>query len=63
MNKEDSLIVRLRDNGAVFDPVQYLREHHDNEEKYGLRLIQGMADDIRYKRTLDLNNLIIVINK
>jgi len=63
LNKEDSLIVRLRDNGAVFDPVQYLREHHDNEEKYGLRLIQGMADDIRYKRTLDLNNLIIVINK
>jgi len=26
-------------------------------------LIRGMADDIQYKRTLDLNNLIIVLKK
>jgi len=63
LDKEDSLIVRLRDNGASFDPVKYVDENHADQERFGLRLIRGMADDIQYKRTLDLNNLIIVLKK
>lgn len=63
LDKEDSLIVRLRDNGAAFDPTKYLADHSNTEELYGIRIIQGMASDMQYRRTLELNNLIIVLNK
>lgn len=63
LDKEDCLIVRLRDNGAAFDPTKFLLESRNAGEFYGIRIIQGMADEMQYRRTLDLNNLIIVLNK
>ena len=61
--KGDSLIIRLRDNGKAFDPTQYLLTRPDDTEHYGIRLIQGMAEKIEYRRSLDLNNLMIVLKK
>lgn len=63
LDKEDALIVRLRDNGAAFDPTKYLADYPDAGEVYGIRMIQGMASDMQYRRTLDLNNLVIVLQK
>ena len=63
LDKEDCLVVRLRDNGNAFDPTKYLAKHPDADELYGIRIIQGMASDMQYRRTLDLNNLIIELNK
>lgn len=63
LDKEDCLVVRLRDNGDAFDPTKYLAKHPDADELYGIRIIQGMASDMQYRRTLGLNNLIIVLNK
>lgn len=62
LDKADSLIVRLRDNGADFDPIRYLDENQ-TENTYGIRLIQGMADSMEYRRTMGLNNVIIVLKK
>ena len=33
------------------------------KEKYGLQIIRGMASDMKYKRTLELNNIIIIFKK
>lgn len=63
LDKEDSLVVRLRDNGAQFDPTKFLIENQNSEEFYGIRIIQGLASDMQYRRSLDLNNLIIKLNK
>ena len=63
LDKEDSLIVRLRDNGEAFDPTKFLIENPNSEEFYGIRIIQGLASDMQYRRSLDLNNLIIKLNK
>lgn len=63
LEKEDALIVRLRDNGAAFDPTKYIAENPDAENVYGIRLIQGIASSMEYRRTLDLNNVIITLNK
>ncbi len=63
LDKEDSLIIRLRDNGAPFDPTKYAAEEQDLDDRFGIRLIQGTADNMEYKRALDLNNLIIVLKK
>ncbi len=62
--KEDGMIVRMRDNGEMFDPMQYLHENKDRDSsKMGLELIYGICDDFQYSRAIGLNNLIIVLNK
>lgn len=64
LNKDDSVIVRMRDNGREFDPVRYLHENDDAEDKtMGLRLISALTDQFEYRRTLGLNNVIITIDK
>lgn len=63
LDKEDSLVVRVRDNGALFDPTKYWEEEQNDELRYGIRMIQGMASRMEYRRTIGLNNLIIVLDK
>ena len=63
LDKKDLLIVRLRDNGAAFNPVNYCDDYDMKKEKYGLQLIRSMADDMKYKRTLEMNNIIITFKK
>lgn len=63
LDKEDSLVVRVRDNGAPFDPTKYWEEEQNDELRYGIRMIQGMASRMEYRRTIGLNNLIIVLDK
>ena len=64
LNKDDSMIVRMRDNGKEFDPVRYLHENKDTENgRFGIRLISALSDQFKYRRTIGLNNLIIVVNK
>ena len=59
--KPDALIVRIRDNGAAFDPLAYLSNYHP--DRYGIRMIHALAQSFEYRRSLGLNNLIIRINK
>lgn len=64
LDKEDCMIVRMRDNGGMFDPMQYLHENKDTgNSKIGLELIYGICDDFQYNRAIGLNNLLIVLNK
>ena len=64
LNKDDSVIVRMRDNGKEFDPVRYLHENEDTETgKLGIQLISALSNQFEYRRALGLNNVIIVVNK
>lgn len=60
--RSDKLIIRTRDNGALFDPVTFLRTHPDSGH-LGLLLTSGLADDISYRRSVGLNNLTISLNR
>ncbi len=54
-------LLRLRDDCRSFDPVDYVK-HITPEEKqshYGIRMIYGLADEVRYLNTLKMNNLLI----
>ncbi len=64
IQKKDGFILRLRDNGKMFDPLKYLHEHEkdDKTEHMGIRLIKNLADDVSYSRAIGLNNLIITVN-
>lgn len=63
LNREDSLLVRIRDNGFRFDPAAYLKENHHAEDQFGLRIIGGLADQFDYRYSIGLNNLKIVLSK
>lgn len=63
LDKEDSLIVRIRDNGMAFDPTKYLCGDKRKEQQYGIRMIAGLANSMEYRRTIGLNNVLIKILK
>lgn len=63
INKEERLLIHLRDNGAAFDPLTYMSEHKDDKEHLGIRLVMGLADNVEYRRSMGLNNLIISVQK
>ncbi|MBR1477585.1 MAG: ATP-binding protein [Lachnospiraceae bacterium] len=60
---EDDLILRIRDNGVHFDPVEWIElyKSDDRTSNIGIRMICGMAKDFRYVNTMGMNNLIITI--
>ena len=60
--RSDKLIIRMRDNGALFDPVTFLRMHPDSGH-LGILLAAGLADDMTYRRSVGLNNLTITLNR
>ncbi len=65
LDKPESVVVRMRDNGVAFNPVAYMEEA-DNagpNEQFGIRLISSIADQFEYKHSMGLNVLIIVLKK
>lgn len=65
LEKQSQFIVRMRDNGRMFNPIKYLQELPEGKEKdkFGINLIVKTANDVSYSRSIGLNNLIISIDK
>lgn len=63
LDKPDVLVVRVRDNGAMFNPVQYLKEHPDDPKHPGIRIVHELADRFEYRYSLDMNSLMIEFHK
>lgn len=61
LDKPEKLIIRIRDNGAPFDPVAYLST--GEMEGFGLRIVQKLGENIEYRRNMGLNNLIVHLRK
>lgn len=57
----DAVILRLRDNGAPFDPLAQLASRE--KEQYGILLSHAVSDSFAYRRSLGLNNLILRLRK
>ena len=59
---EDGIAFRLRDDGISFNPVQYDDEHREEFCKtLGIRMIRGIAREMRYTHAIGMNNLFILI--
>lgn len=63
LKKGDDYILRIRDDCLIFDPVKQLRlfSAEDRASHYGLRMITGLAKEVRYTCVLKLNNLVVRI--
>lgn len=60
---DDGWTLRMRDNCKKFDPTEWIKLHHteDPTKNIGIRMVCGMAKDINYLSTMDLNNITITI--
>ncbi len=61
--KEDSQIIRIRDDGKPFDPVDWYAKNNpqDPASGLGIRLIMKLAKDVKYIPAMGLNNLMITM--
>ena len=60
-HKDGKWTLRFRDDCTAFDPVSHIPE--DNGEKgVGIRLTMRMADEARYTYSMNLNNLVLILN-
>ncbi|MBR1442168.1 MAG: ATP-binding protein [Firmicutes bacterium] len=59
--KKGKRIIRLRDNGNRFDPVKWLEVNNpkDPEKGLGIRMIVGLAKEVKYISSMELNTIII----
>ena len=60
---EDKKVIRFRDNGQSFDPVDWLERNHpeDPASGIGIRMIVAMAKDVSYVSAAGWNNLMITL--
>lgn len=61
MKLDDGWKIRFRDNCKLFDPTEWIKLHKsdDHAANIGIRMVCGMAKDVSYLSTMELNNLTI----
>lgn len=61
---QDTLVLRVRDNGVFFDPLAYFRNTPQKEgtlDQGGLRMILSIAKKVDYSRVLEMNNTVVEV--
>ena len=60
---EDKKVIRFRDNGVPFNPVEWLEKNHpeDPASGIGIRMIVAMAKEVNYVSAVGWNNLMITL--
>lgn len=63
INSKKGWILRMRDDCKKFDPTEWIKLHDsdDRTKNIGIRMVCGMAKDVKYLSTLELNNITITI--
>lgn len=63
IHKGDSHVIRIRDNGRQFDPVEWYEKNNPDDPSSGLgiRMIMKLAKDVNFIPALGLNNLMITL--
>ena len=61
LRQKDGFTIRMRDDCKAFDPKTWHEIHHPDDvtRNIGIRLVMGIAKDVQYVNTMQLNNLVI----
>ena len=59
---DDTLILRIRDDGTFFNPLNYEREKADDLDISGLEVVKALADRLEYTRVLNMNNTVVEVS-
>ena len=57
--KDGRWVLRFRDDCRAFDPVKYV-PGEDTGSGVGIRIVLGMAKEVRYTYSMNMNNLTIL---
>ena len=57
--QDDKYILRIRDDGVPFNPMEYVPQEEEGVAMGGIALIVKMAPDLQYMRVLNMNNTVI----
>jgi serine/threonine-protein kinase RsbW len=54
-------VIRLRDDGRPFDPIHWLEKNSGDDPASGLgiRVVTGLAKNVNYMASMEMNNLMI----
>ena len=59
---DEDVIIRIRNGGNEFNPIRFFEANPDDIElSLGIQMIVTSAKDVRYMRTLGVNNLTVLI--
>lgn len=62
--QDDRVMLRVRNAGHIFNPIQYYEENKEKEaladELLGLKIVLGSCQSIDFRKTFGVNNLLIV---
>lgn len=63
ISKNDQMVIRFRDYGKPFDPLEWYRINHpeDISSGLGIRIIVGLTKDVKYVPAMGLNNLMLML--
>ena len=61
LNKPDHWVLRFRDDCRAFDPVRYVPK--GDGQAIGIRLVSALAEEAHYTYSMNLNNLMLKIEK
>lgn len=56
--EDDSYRLRIRDNGIIFNPLEYSFDHEDFDI-HGIELVKKISKSMDYIRAIDMNNTVI----
>ena len=61
--RNDSCVIRFRDDGKSFNPLEWIKSRaaDDVESGIGIKMLTGLAKDVKYYRAMELNNLVIFL--
>ena len=60
-HKDNRWVIRFRDDCRAFDPLHYVFKKRGPNIS-GIKLMMNIADEARYTYSLNLNNLMLVVN-
>ena len=58
---DKSVVLRLRDNGNIFNPTEY--KDDTGREVTGLRLVRSLTSSIEYNRIIGFNVTVVTVNR
>lgn len=56
---EKKMLLRIRDNGKPFDPLEYVYDKDEFESIHGINIIKSISTSMNYIRSIDMNNTVI----
>lgn len=58
----ENAVIRIRDDGVLFNPLDYIEKHEDPEnQRLGILILRNISKTLKYDRIMSFNNLIIKI--